>query len=118
MLARLDTTITNKDMIIRTWRAKSSKNQENEYLATVRRVVLPRFEQIPGYLGSLFLRRLTQDKSDYLVLTCWESIEHVKNFFGPDIGVAYVPPPIQETLDEFDQTADHFDVVIRHGNKL
>jgi heme-degrading monooxygenase HmoA len=102
-------------MIVRTWSATTSLAREAQYIRTVKGVVLPRFEKADGYLASSFLRREVPGGIRYLVLTYWESMAAVRKLAGDDPTRAYVPAEIAATLDDYDRTADHHEVVIQHG---
>jgi hypothetical protein len=45
------------------------------------------------------------------VLTRWESLEHIKQFAGADIGRAVVEPGAIAELIDFDDTVQHYESV-------
>lgn len=100
-------------MIIRTWGAVTSPDKEPDYLRTVKRLVLPHLRKVPGYRGPFFVRRQSEGSWRYLVLTCWESMDAVRALAGSESRRAFVPAEIRATLDECDETAEHFEVVIQ-----
>ena len=102
-------------MIVRTWAATTSREKNDQYLRTVRELVLPRFERAEGYLGAYFLRKDVGPVCHYLVLTYWESMDAVRLLAGDDPARAYIPDEIRAALDQCDDTAEHFEVVIEHG---
>lgn len=102
-------------MIVRTWSATTNREKDGQYRRTVEEVVLPRFERARGYRGALFLRKDLGSAWRYVVLTYWDSMEAVRALVGDDPTHAYVPAEIRATLDQCDETAEHFEVVIQHG---
>ncbi len=101
-------------MVLRTWTATTKGDREEQYLRTVREQVLPHLANVPGYLGAFFSRRPVGDDWEYLVISCWESMDAVRALAGADPDRAYVPPEIQATLDRWDASVDNLDVVIAH----
>ena len=101
-------------MVMRTWTATTDGDRQDDYLRTVREQVLPHLASVPGYLGAFFSRRPVGDSWEYLVISCWESMDAVRALAGPDPGRAYVPPEVHETLDRWDASVDHLEVVIAH----
>ena len=99
-------------MIVRTWTAHTTPDRELAYLEQVREVVLPHLREIPGYLGSRFLRRHTKGEVEFLVLTYWESMAAVEALSGGDSSQAYLPPEIAATLERFDHEALQFEVLL------
>lgn len=48
---------------------------------------------------------------EFLVVTCWDSMEAIEAFAGPDPDVAVVPEKVQEMMVEYDRFAGHYEVV-------
>ena len=101
-------------MIIRSWRATNLRARDSDYREAVEETVLPHLSEIPGYLGTLWLRREMGDRFEYLVLTCWDSMETVRSFAGGDPSRAWVPPEIRAALEEVGETSDHFELAFGH----
>jgi heme-degrading monooxygenase HmoA len=51
----------------------------------------------------------TDDVTEFLVLTRWESVEHIKQFAGADIAKAVVEPAAIGELIDFDDTVQHYE---------
>ena len=101
-------------MIIRTWRAKTTKEKEPEYIRLVNAMVLPYFKQCEGYQGCKFARSiLTKDgQIEILVMTFWTSMAAVEAFSGDPGAHAYLPDEIAKTLASYDPVSEHFEVFI------
>lgn len=99
-------------MIVRTWTARTTVDQEPGYLEKVKAIVLPHLQAADGYLGSQFLRRLNGDRIEIIVLTYWKSMEAAKLLSGDKTDQIYLPPEIEVTLEDYDEHALHFDVLV------
>lgn len=102
-------------MIVRTWSGTVSQAKEELYLDAVKREVLPRFNAVRGYRGSLFLRGEDLTGIEYLVVTFWKSFEALQDLVGGDPTVAYVPKAIRAVLNPFDRRAQLFEIAFRDG---
>ena len=58
------------------------------------------------------LRRETRDRVEFLVLTLWDTMEAIHRFAGDDPGVAVVEPAAREVLTRFDESVDHYEIVL------
>lgn len=99
-------------MIVRTWTARTTLDRESSYLEKVKAIVLPHLQAVNGYLGSQFLRRRDGDRIDIIVLTYWGSMEAAKLLSGDKTDHIYLPPEIEATLEDYDDHALHFDVLV------
>ncbi len=102
------------NVIIRSWRATNLQRRDSEYRDAVERTVLPHLAGMAGYRGTLWLRREVDDQFEYLVLTCWDSMETVRSFAGEDPSHAWVPDEIRAALEEVGATSDHFELAFGH----
>jgi hypothetical protein len=102
-------------VVVRTWKAYTSAARLPAYEATVRKIVLPHFANVPGCLGSKFLHRCIDDEVEILVLTFWESMETARGLAGDDKAQVYVPPEIAATLDRYDQEVALYEVLVEHA---
>ena len=101
-------------VIIRSWRATNLQERDTEYKDAVERTVLQHLAAMAGYLGTLWLRREVADQFEYLVLTCWDSMETVRSFAGEDPSHAWVPEEIRAALEEAGATSDHFELAFAY----
>lgn len=99
-------------MIIRTWKARTTRDMEANYFNRVRNVVLPHLKTFHGYSGAHFAKRELADDLEILVITFWESEAALKAFTGEESEESYMPPEVAETLVSFDHNSDHFEGVI------
>ena len=98
-------------MIVRIWRGQATIENADAYYRHVTGTVFPALASIRGHRGAYLLRRETDGRVEFLVLTLWESMEAVRQFAGEDIETAVVEPEARAVLAEFDTFARHFEVV-------
>ena len=98
-------------MIVRTWRGKAAKDRSQAYEHHFDRNVLPGLGKVKGFLGAMLLRRETEDGTELLVVTRWESLDAVKAFAGEDYERAVVEPEAAAALVSFDATVTHYETV-------
>lgn len=65
-----------------------------------------------GQRGAYLLRRESSSIVEFVTVTLWDSQESIKAFAGNDISKAHVEPAARAVLSDFDEHADHFDVVV------
>ena len=102
-------------MIARTWHGQTDEEHADEYIAHLKRSVVPELEAIDGYRGIHVLRRKTDDGVDFGVLTFWDSMDAIRNFAGEAIETAVVAPDARAVLLRFDAQVRHHEVVIGPG---
>jgi heme-degrading monooxygenase HmoA len=101
-------------MIARLWRGKASDDANAEaYARHVSGTVFPSLKELAGHRGAWLLRRDVDDGREFLAVTLWESRQSIEAFSGPDIGKAIVEPHARAVLSEFDDFADHYEVVVQ-----
>ncbi len=63
----------------------------------------------------LGLRRISEGRAEFLLLTFWESEEAIRRFAGDDMGRAVFYPQDDRFLIDKDEHVSHFDVVFQEG---
>ena len=71
-------------MIARIWRGVTSAEQAEEYFAYLIETGLKDYRAVPGNRGVQILRRTTQGKAEFLLISLWESYEVIGAFAGED----------------------------------
>jgi heme-degrading monooxygenase HmoA len=74
--------------------------------------VLPGIHRVPGYRGVYLMRRDIADGVEFTTLTFFESLDAVRAFAGERYDVAVVPDEARRLLLRFDETSQHFDIVL------
>jgi heme-degrading monooxygenase HmoA len=114
MLAlRLGGVSEENHMIVRMWRGRAAKHRPDDYKRHFEKLVLPELHALPGFLGAMLLRREVAEGFEFLVVSQWESLDAVKVFAGDNYERAVVDPGAAATLETFDKTVSHYEVLSR-----
>jgi hypothetical protein len=97
-------------MIVRSWRAHTSKEMAPLYAEHARTRVFPEIAKIAGHQGDLVLRRDHDANVEIVVLTFWSSMQAIEIFAGPTPDVAVVEPEAQALLLDYDRTVQHYEI--------
>ena len=97
-------------MIARIWRGEVPLDRSDEYLTRMREVAIPDYQSTDGNQGAFALRRLHQDRAEFIMLTFWDSLESIKAFSGDDVNVAKYYDFDAEVLLEMVPDADHYEI--------
>lgn len=108
----------NKKMIVRFWKARSTEQASEKYVAHATQNVFPALDEIEGHRGAYLLRRAVDDAIEFVVLTFWDSMESVRKFAGGTPEKAVVGAEARAVLTAFDETVTHFEVVSRTGGAV
>ena len=98
-------------MIVREWRARTTRARAAEYPRHFSKVVVPKIRKIPGFKGALLIRRHGGEWVEFVVTTRWSSMEAVRAFAGADAEKASLEPGAMAALTEFDRTVKHYEVL-------
>ncbi|RLE16578.1 MAG: antibiotic biosynthesis monooxygenase [Actinobacteria bacterium] len=97
-------------MIARIWKGEVPLDRSDEYLERMRKVAIPDYRSTNGNLGAFALRRLHDDRAEFLMLTFWESLESIEAFAGADVSVAKYYDFDAEVLLDMVPLVDHFEM--------
>jgi len=97
-------------VIARIWHGTTPLGKADAYTKLLNEKAIPDYQGTPGNLAVHILRRDIGDKSHFLTLTFWESLEAVKAFAGEPVEKAKYYPEDKDFLLEFEPTVAHWDV--------
>ena len=98
-------------MIARVWRGWTLQSDRDEYLRFLRKIDLPSYTATPGNLGAHMLHRdLLDGRTEFMLLSFWDSMESVRTFAGDDPERAVFFPDEDRFLVERDESAIHYEV--------
>lgn len=97
-------------MIARIWHGMTPIGKADDYADFLNSRAIPDYRSTPGNLAVHVLRRDDGDKTHFLTLTLWESLEAVQAFAGKPIERAKYYPEDRDFLLEFEPTVTHWDV--------
>lgn len=100
-------------MIERHWTALAKPGMSEAYVRHLEKETFPKLKKIPGFVGGSILRRPVANMTEFVVVTLWEDVEAIREFAGPDIEKAVVPPKIAAMMAKYDENARHFDKIFK-----
>lgn len=98
-------------MIARIWTGATRDEDADTYEEYMRTVASPGYRNVPGHRTLLMLRRPRGDGStEFTMVTCWDDMDSITAFAGPDPERAVFYPLDEELLVERDLTVRHYEV--------
>ncbi|HZB04005.1 MAG TPA: antibiotic biosynthesis monooxygenase [Actinomycetota bacterium] len=71
-------------MIARIWRGATAADRADDYVEYLDRTGVSEYRATPGNRGVLVLRRTEGDRTEFTLLSLWDSMEAVRAFVGED----------------------------------
>jgi heme-degrading monooxygenase HmoA len=102
-------------MIARLWSARTTQAKSLAYLQHFSGAVLPALREFDGYVSSTVLTRPSNDATEILVITVWQSFSAIDVFAGRDREAAVVAPEAAALLSDYDRRVRHFEVATADG---
>ena len=97
-------------MIARIWRGLTPAEKAEQYLAYLMETGLKDYRAVPGNRGVQVLRRTYEGKTEFLLISFWESYEAIGAFAGDDLERAVYYPRDKEFLLELEPHVTHYEV--------
>jgi catechol 2,3-dioxygenase-like lactoylglutathione lyase family enzyme/heme-degrading monooxygenase HmoA len=97
-------------LIARIWRGWTRTEDADDYVAYVQATGIPAYRATPGNRAAYILRRSDGDRTEFVTLTFWISLDAVKAFAGEDVEQAVFYPEDDRFLVDRETTVTHFDV--------
>jgi heme-degrading monooxygenase HmoA len=79
-------------MIARLWKGWTRASDTNEYVQYVLETGVKEYRETPGNLGAYILHRRDGDRTEFLTLSFWESLDSVRFFAGEQVDQAVFYP--------------------------
>jgi heme-degrading monooxygenase HmoA len=98
-------------MIARTWRGATKAEDAEAYLEYLHRTGFTEYRKTPGNRGVLGLRRIVNDRAEFLLISLWDSEAAIRQFAGDDIEQAVFYPEDDRFLVDRDHHVSHYEVV-------
>jgi heme-degrading monooxygenase HmoA len=99
-------------MIARFWTAKATSSQAPAYADHLKNFVLPAVRKIDGYAGAMLLERQAEGAVEIIVITCWRSLDAIREFAGAEFEEAVVADEAAALLTSFDRRVRHYELVV------
>ena len=100
-----------KPMIARIWHGRTLTAKADEYERYLNASGVERMLKTDGNQGVEVLRKADGPRTDFVVISYWESIDAVKRFAGKEFEKAVILDRDREFLIEVEPNVLHYDVV-------
>jgi heme-degrading monooxygenase HmoA len=97
-------------MIARIWRGATAADRADEYLEYLKRTGVADYTATPGNHGVQILMRTHDERTDFTILSYWESLDAIKAFAGDDPEVSRYYPEDDVFLIHKEPAVEHHDV--------
>lgn len=98
-------------MVVRTWRGSTRVEDADRYVAYLRETGLTEYRATPGNRGAWVLRRVEDDRCEFVTVSLWDSLDDVRGFAGDDIERAVFYPEDDDFLVERELTVRHWELL-------
>ena len=97
-------------MIARTWTGVVRRADADVYADYIRETGFAEYGQTTGNLGAWMLRRDDGDRTEFVTLSMWDSVDAIEAFAGEDIEAAVLYPEDERYLVG-ESRVTHYEVV-------
>jgi heme-degrading monooxygenase HmoA len=97
-------------MIARIWRGATAADRAQEYLEYLKQTGVADYTATPGNHGVQILHRTEGDRTDFTILSYWESMDAIKAFAGDQPEVSRYYPEDDEYLIDKQPNVEHHQV--------
>lgn len=97
-------------MIARIWRGVTPAEKAEQYLDYLMETGLKDYRAVPGNRGVQVWRRTYDDKTEFLLLSLWDSYDAIRAFAGDDLERAVYYPKDREFLLELEPNVMHYEL--------
>lgn len=98
-------------MIARTWRGWTHRRDADEYVRYLFETGIEEYRATPGNRAAYILRRDEGDRTEFVTLTFWDSMDAVRSFAGADVDQAVFYPEDDRFLLDRETFALHYEVI-------
>ena len=95
-------------MIARIWQGVVQVDDADVYAAYIRETGFAEYAGISGNRGAWLLRRNQDDRTEFITLSLWDSIDAIRAFAGDNIEAAVLYPEDQRYLLDGRSTVSHY----------
>jgi heme-degrading monooxygenase HmoA len=95
-------------VVARTWRGWTRPEDADEYVAYLGRTGLPAYRGTPGNRGAWILRRDDGERTEFVTLSFWDSLQAIGGFAGEELERAVFFSEDDRFLVEREETVTHW----------
>ncbi|MDE1853720.1 MAG: hypothetical protein KGI38_08240 [Thaumarchaeota archaeon] len=100
-------------LIARVWHGTTSKANRSAYLRYLKTTGLKLFSDSKGNVGAFILVRDSQELTEYIVVSLWESMSAIKRFAGDEADRTVYAPRDSQFLVDLEPTVKHYEVAAK-----
>jgi heme-degrading monooxygenase HmoA len=104
--------------VARIWRGRTLASRADEYEKYLYASGITKIRATAGNLGVTLLRRNDGDKTEFVVMSIWESLDAVKNYAGVDFQKAVILPRDRDYLLEVEPNVLHYEIVVEQRTQV
>lgn len=97
-------------MIMRIWRGWTRPEDTGAYAAYITETGIAEYRASPGNQGAYLVSREDGDRTEFLTISFWDSMEAVAGFAGDDVDRAVFYPEDDRFLVDREDTVLHYTV--------
>ncbi len=98
-------------MIARIWRGTTLKTKADEYFHYMKKTGLKDLASTSGNRGVYALRRDKDSRSEFLIVSLWDSLDAIRRFAGRDIEKPVYYPKDRKYLLKLERKVVHYQVL-------
>jgi heme-degrading monooxygenase HmoA len=98
-------------VIARTWTGVVRRADADAYADYIRETGYAEYGRTAGNRGAWMLRRDDGDRTEFITLSLWDSVDAIKAFAGEDIEAAVLYPEDERYLIDGESSVTHYEVV-------
>jgi heme-degrading monooxygenase HmoA len=98
-------------MTARIWRGATREADKETYFEYLQKTGLKEYASIPGNQGVRVLRRVYDGKSEFILISLWDSWDAIKAFAGPEYENAVFYPEDEKFLLERGPRVIHHEIL-------
>ena len=103
--------MVTKPTIARIWRGVTRLADKDIYYDYLLKTGVPEYKETTGNRGVRVLRRVYDDKVEFLLITLWDSWNAITAFAGEDYEKAVYSPDAEKFLLQLDPHVLHYEVL-------
>ncbi len=96
--------------IARVWHGVVPKSKRAAYIEYLKKTGMEDYSSTPGNVGASVLVRDDGDKTEFVIISLWRSMEAIKKFAGEDVEKARYYPEDVKFLLELEPKVKHYDL--------
>ena len=104
-----------RDVIARTWRGWTTRENADAYERFLRGSLVPQMRRLDGFRGAHILRRDLADEVEFVTVSMFESLDAVRAFAGDGYETPVIEPEAERLLARYERQAVHYDALFERG---